>query len=505
MSASLSLEHVERLRALVAARLGLHFEDDKLESLRDALRARLEESGVSDAETYLARLALPGSARAELQRLAARLTVGETYFFRHPDHFRAFEEAVLPGLLASRAGARRLRLLSAGCASGEEPYSLAIALDRLLPDRTSWQVEVVAIDVNPDALEAARKGEYSEWSLRETDAETRARYFRRSGRAYELDPALRETVTFEERNLKDADAAFWRPGAFDVIFCRNVTMYLEPAVTRAAIARFGRALGPGGHLFLGYAETLRGISSEFHLCHTHETFYYRMRALDEPRPEPRIEPEPHAEPAPWLPEPDASWVEAIQRSSDRIATLVTAPPDSGARAGPAPAGRWNLHEPLDLLRQERFGAALESVRALPDAARDDPDALLLQGVLLVNTGQVKEAERVSARVLAADELNAGAHYVMALCRERAGDLAGAADHDRTAAYLDAGFAMPHFHLGLLAQRRGDAAGARRALETALTLFSREDAARILLFGGGFSREALAGLCRARIQALGGRG
>jgi chemotaxis protein methyltransferase CheR len=124
-------------------------------------------------------------------------------------------------------------------------------------------------------------------------------------------------------------------------------------------------------------------------------------------------------------------------------------------------------------------------------------------VLLTNSGHLPEAERVCAQMLSADELHAGAHYLMALCRESAGDTGAAIEHGQAAAYLDATFAMPHLHLGLLARRAGDLPLARSELSRALGLLAREEAARILLFGGGFGREALAALCRSELRASGG--
>ncbi len=124
----------------------------------------------------------------------------------------------------------------------------------------------------------------------------------------------------------------------------------------------------------------------------------------------------------------------------------------------------------------------------------------LLAALLTNRGDLVEAEKVCLRLLQLDELNAGAHYLIALCREHAGDHAGAMEHDQTAVYLDQEFAMPHLHLGLVAKRSGNVETARRELGQALALLVREDASRVLLFGGGFSREALSEFCQAELRA-----
>jgi chemotaxis protein methyltransferase CheR len=134
--------------------------------------------------------------------------------------------------------------------------------------------------------------------------------------------------------------------------------------------------------------------------------------------------------------------------------------------------------------------------------REDPDALLLRAVLLTNGGRTEEAAQTARELLAQDELHAGAHYVMAMCCEHAGELENALEHDRAAIYLDADFAMPHLHLGLISKRRGDVDAARVAIERALSRLAREDTSRVLLFGGGFSREALIAICRAELRASG---
>jgi chemotaxis protein methyltransferase CheR len=507
MTGRLGPEDVERFRSLVSRRLGLYFDDDKLEQLADVMRERLESRG-GDPGAYLAQLTLHGTE--EVRALAKRLTVGETYFFRYMDHFRAFAEVVLPERVRLREGRRQLRILSAGCASGEEAYSLAILVREHLPGFDAWDVRIDGIDVNPSAVERAAAARYSAWSLRETPASLRERYFLSHGRDYLLDAAVRSSVSFEERNLVDHGGSFWEPGAFDVVFCRNVIMYFTPDVMRAVVARITRSLAPDGFLFLGHAETLRGVSQEHRLCHTHETFYYQRRDGEGPSAV-ELQPEdgPKAGPVPAsmsvaIGLEDSSWVDVIQRASDRIAKLShdARSASSEVRAPAAPRAQWDLLPAVEMLRQERFVEAMDLLQALPAESRTDSDAQLLRAVLLTNSGRLLEAEVVCQQILSKDELHAGAHYLAALCREHAGDRPAAREHDRIASYLDASFAMPHLHLGLIARRTGAPEQARVELERALALLAREDASRILLYGGGFSREALVELCRAELRTRG---
>jgi chemotaxis protein methyltransferase CheR len=489
---------LERFRAALGRRLGLSFDDAKLGMLEDTLRRRLEATGGA-AESYLAHLEAE-PAREEIASLAGELTVAETYFFRNADQFRALVEAALPARMEARERERdrSLSLLSAGCASGEEAYSLAIALRERALD-PSWGVSITAVDVNPAMLDKARRGRYSSWALRETPPEIQRRWFREEGREVLVADEIRALVRLEERNLIDDDPELWRPDAYDVVLCRNVIMYFLPDVARRVVERVARALAPGGFLFLGHAETLRGVSQSFHLRHTHGAFYYQRKEGAEPRA--RVAADPPARSLAAFVDGSDGWVDAIRKASQRIEALARAPDPRAP--GPEEPARWDLGKALELFERERFADALAVVDGFPPQAARDPDVLLLRAALLTHAGRLAGAEDACRSLLELDELSAGAHYLLALCREGAGDLGAAVEHDQVAAYLDPAFAMARLHLGLLRRRGGEREAARRELEQALALLEREDASRLFLFGGGFGRDALTALCRAEIAACGG--
>jgi chemotaxis protein methyltransferase CheR len=488
----------QRFRRWIAQRLGLHFEDARLDFLAEVLDRRADIHGVA-LRPYLDQLEVPGMD-VELQALALELTVPETYFFRHIDQIHAFADVALPQAQAARGAARRLNMLSVGCASGEEPYSLAMVMRERGAD-FGWTVDIRGFDLNPAMLAKAALGRYSSWALRETPATSQRRWFRSIGKEFELDESIRAAVTFQEVNLAQENADLWAPERYDVIFCRNVLMYFTPDCSQALVTRLTRSLVPGGYLFLGHAETLRGLSNDFHLRHTHDAFYYQLKharhderggecedALD------GISQDKSAEQfivgtLASVPESGRtkSCQETFQNASDPIEAAITL---------------VQLPVVLDLLKNERFSDALELLDRLPAESAQDADVLLLRAALLTHSGQFSTAENVSRQMLERDELNSGAHYLLALCRESAGDRQGTLDHYRSAISHDSGFAMPRLHLGLMARRAGDWEGARRELGKALLLLQREDASRLLLFGGGFGREALIALCRAELSSAG---
>src|SRR3990170_1598225 len=224
----------------------------RLEAQRYALQ-------LSPPEPYVAWLATLSELNPEWRHLASHLTVGETYFFRDHALFEALEKQILPSLIAARRaqGLLQLRLWSAGCATGEEPYSLAILLDRLLPDRSRWALTILATDINLEALHVAQRGVYRQWSFRNTPEWVRTRYFHhRDGETFEAAPDIRQTVVFAPLNLNDGSypSVVTNTVAMDLIFCRNVLMYFTPQAQRASVARLQGALVTGGWLVVSPAE-----------------------------------------------------------------------------------------------------------------------------------------------------------------------------------------------------------------------------------------------------------
>jgi chemotaxis protein methyltransferase CheR len=482
---------LDRFRRALATQLGLAFDDAKEPYLSQVLGRRLAATRETSSR-YLDSLEHTPPA-AELRELAKELTVGETYFFRHLEQFRALFDVLEPK--ETTDGVQQVRLLSAGCASGEEPYTLAMAAKEWLGAK-GWAVSIRAVDVNPEALAKAASGRYSAWSLRETPPSFRERWFRPDGKGVVLADEVRASVLLEEKNLLADDPQLWAPAAYDAIFCRNALMYFEPLAARAVVAKLARSLAPGGHLFLGHAETLRGLSNDFHLRHTHDTFYYQLKrgapaplaSQAPPALEPAAEPEPRGD----------RWYDSIHRASKRVAAL--------AQPGPSPQvpalSGWNVAEAQRLIERERYEQGIELLRALPAEAQADPEVLLLKAVALFQRGELALAEQTCRAVLANDELNAGAHHLLALCRDGAHDEPGAKEQDRVAVYLDPGFAMPRLHLGMLARRGGDLPGAHRELSQALWLLEREEPSRLSLYSGGFGRQALISICQQELLRCG---
>ena len=435
-----------RFAELIDGRLGLRFDGSSLKELAAILRARARRLRCASVEAYLDQFDEPGSMHDELRALATMLTIGETYFFRSPEQLTVFSEVALPCLARTRP-ARHIRILSAGCATGEEAYTFAITL-RELGASAPVQVSILGVDLSAQSITVARSGRYPARSMRATPPAYLDKFFRRDREQYVLDPSVRAMVQFEERNLAIEDHSFWRPHSFDVICCRNVTMYLSARALGEVIARFARVLAPDGFLFLSYTEPLRGISQAFQVEYSHGAFYYKLR---DPNATPAVSNGAAAPPAPVLsklkskvgaspaaPVALKSKAKALRvpaaplRAALAVHDLSAQPLDSNNPATPCPTPRLAAA----FMMAERFDEALTTIESMPPAIRAQPDVLLLTAMIQIERGKLDDAARLCAALLTLDHLNAGAHYLTALCHEQGGRRAAAVDSYRVGVYLD---------------------------------------------------------------------
>ena len=267
MTRVLDAELLAAVSRAVEAQLGLHYPPERWADLERGLRGAAEELGFDSLEKCARTLAFGGFERAQIDALAGQLTIGETYFFRDPAAFKTLTMQIVPALVAEkRDRTKRLRIWSAGCCTGEEPYSIAIALQESLPDIGEWQVTILGTDINPRFLATAAAGIYGPWSFRGVPEETRRAWFRTlpDGR-WEVVPRIREMVTFAYVNLVEDGwpSHATQTSAMDLIFCRNVLMYFSRERGQRVVASLCRALVAEGRLMVSTTETARELFTGF--------------------------------------------------------------------------------------------------------------------------------------------------------------------------------------------------------------------------------------------------
>jgi chemotaxis protein methyltransferase CheR len=266
----LSDSQFDQLREFLYQRAGLHFGDAKRFLLESRLQKRLKEMGQTDPAAYLAHVTSPGRGAAELRNLLDIVTTHETSFFRNRPQLDAFQKHVLRTLLdqRSRRNQRVLRIWSAACSSGEEPYTLAMMLIESMGEELKrWQVSILGTDIAQNVLEKARVGEYGRYSFRSTPAYFATKYFEAKGRdTFCIRDEVRRLVEFQALNFAD-EARMRMMRGFDVIFCRNALIYFDLETKRRFVAQFTRCLNDGGFFFVGHSESLHGVSDTFKLIH----------------------------------------------------------------------------------------------------------------------------------------------------------------------------------------------------------------------------------------------
>ncbi len=447
---------LDRLRALLARAAGLVFEDSRRDSLGYCVAERLRATGDADVTSYLDRVAVPGSA--ELQPLLDEVTIGETHFFRNPPQVRALREHVLPDLLR-HAGVhgRRLRVWSAGCSTGDEPYTVAMILRELLPSSDGWDIKVIGTDISAAALAAARTATYGRRAVQLATPEQLARFFVPTGDGrHQVRREVRELVEFRHHNLVLQQP----PGdGLDLVLCRNVTIYFSRETTRALVGRLHGALRDGGYLFLGHSETLWQVSEDFRLVTLGSgdsaAFVYRRR---DPGSERRAI-LPDRRTAQELPAPDPE-----RRLGGRRGARSSSP-------GPSPGRPGAVH-----------AAPAPGAPALP-AVRT-----------ALAEGRYADAARLARLVADTSPLVAEGHYLLGRALVEAGEHQQALPPLRRAVYLAPDAGLGHFLLAGALARCGDAAAAAREYRAAAQTLGDDPAAQSAPELGGRSARELAALC-----------
>jgi len=262
-------------RDYVHEKSGLYFPETKMYLIKNRLANRIKELGINDYKDYF-NMVKYDSGMKEFNMLMNLLTTNETSFFRNLPQLAAFSDEVLPSVLADkkRESSRNLRIWSAGCSTGDEPYTISMLIMEKIPDISNYNIEIIANDISENVLHAARKGIYHELSLRTTPEHYIKKYFKKQGNVYHLDDKVKKIVRFSHINITDILKMSLIKNV-DIIFCRNVTIYFSDDVKKKITKFFYNSLVRGGFYFIGHSESLHGISKAFKLIYLKNGLVYK--------------------------------------------------------------------------------------------------------------------------------------------------------------------------------------------------------------------------------------
>ncbi len=461
-----------RMKEYIIKLTGLNYFRDKDGDLAERLARRLASLRIADCAEYVARLESTTEPR-ELHVLVTELTIGETYFFRHAEQFDALRDLIFPEILERNRASRTLRVWSAGCASGAEPYSVSILLQTHFQEQLqAWDVSVLGTDINKDFLELARNGCYDEWAFRGTSADLRQRCFSRAGKKWAVGADFKKGVTFQHHNLvtDPFPPAFCAFAHFDLILCRNVVIYFDQDDFRKIVAKFEHCMNEGAWLLVGHAEPNTEMFDAFSMVSLPGAILYRKKSPEGGLAAPAAQSLAPADfwtaPAPdaWRPAPLIPALQEWRRPSSRAFPTPDPKPPAPAIDGP----------PADF----------ETVRRLADQ------------------GQWDQARAACEELLLRDNLRSTVHFFHALILEHLNRGDDSEQALRRAVYLDRNFALAHYYLGLRQLKKADNSGAARSFETVLRLVARLDAGHVFSEADGTTAAGLKQMAQMQLEALG---
>lgn len=478
MQAPLVHSLLEEFSMFLGSRMGLHYPPERWADLDRAVVQMAAELGYSDADACMRHFLATPVDRAEIETLASHLTIGETYFFREPASFEALAKGILPGLIDQRriAHSRYLRIWSAACSTGEEAYTMAILLHRLIPDIQSWNITILATDINPRSLRKAIDGVYGEWSFRGIDPEIRRTYFTPRGSRWEIAPHIRRMVSFAYHNLAEDlyPSVHNNTNGMDIIFCRNVLMYFSTARARQVVTNLQHSLVDGGWLVAASVEGSSELFTPLVNIGLHDATIYRKQ----------------------LAIPLVPFTLPPLPGEATVPLLTVPPPPSVPETAPTV-----LETALGLYQQGQNAEAIALLLSDPGLASDGK-ALTLLARLYANEGRLDLADECCRRALAVDRLAPERHYLLAMIRQECGDARGAADALKRALFLDPDYILAHVALAGLAVADGRRAEAKRCYRNALTLLAAHDPAETLAESDGLTVGRLIEIVRVASAEVG---
>lgn len=487
---------VEEFGTALAARTGMYFPELRRRDLLRGLTLAAPEfgfAGASALEACARWLLAELPTRRQTEILASHFAVGETYFFREPATFAALEQQILPALIADRrATGKRLRIWSVGCSTGEETYSLAILLARLIPDIEHWSITLLGTDINPSFLAAAAKGIYREWSFRGVPAWVRKGYFHDlGGGTYALLPSVKKLARFDYLNLVDDLYPCFEndTAAMDIIMCRHVLMYFNPAAAHAVVQKLCRLLRNGGWLIVSQTEASATLLSGLVSVTFPDCLIYR-KADDEQAVEGGTsrwnerDPTALAAPAVAAMRPPEIGTQDVARDATENASpsVPTELPQVACKAIDLTddASRPAHDECADGEQMLGIASAADS-RALQDLAR--------LARACANEGRLDSARQYCEAAVSTDKLNPELRYLLASILMEQGHLEDSVACLKQALYLDPNFVLAHFALGNAYRREGPSDQATRHFAIAARLL-RTCAPGSLPFAEGLSAARL---------------
>ncbi|MEI6455718.1 MAG: CheR family methyltransferase [bacterium] len=453
---------------LISDRLGLQFPVNRWRDLERSFISAGKEIGYESAEAIVSNLLKETFSDDHFTILAEKLTIGETYFFREKPGLDHFRSRILPELIEKRRnGVKSIRIWSAGCCTGEEPYTLAMILSEAIPDISGWKITLLATDINASFIKKARSGIYGAWSFRDSPEEIKSKYFTQSGKDFRINQEIIKLVTFSELNLAGSNypSVETNTASMDVIFCRNVLMYFAKDQIAQVGNRFYSSLAEDGWLILNPIE----ISGELFPLFTQRNIFNTVA----------------------LQKSNADAVNNIKvdkaelrskgnpdhKRSAKKTSYTPSLPKNSVKVPVSPPLKKNVPEdPLKKIhrlfekKQHNEVIRIADQLLINDPANTRVIFLLIR--LFANAGDLESAKKWCQKLIVVDEMSAVSHYTMGMLMIEMNELPEAEKSLSRSLYLDPGHLMSYFLLGNVMKRQNKQKNAEKYFRNLYSLLSK---------------------------------
>jgi len=505
----LSEDDFSIFQGLLIEETGLSFDRDRGQSLHIALWERMQNRGYDSYREYYNLIKFHPEGRLEIHELVDLITIGETYFFRNKPQFEALMKFVLPEVIQRKIYSpdRSIRIWSAGCSRGDEPYSIAIAIMEVLPYYEDWDIAILGTDINRNVLAHGKEAIYGQRDIEHLPKDYLGKYFKVRRSHYILDDRVRSLARFEYHNL--ARDPFTKEGMqnLDIIFCRNVTIYFDYQTTKRVVDGLYNCLTRDGYLFLGHAETLWQIANKFETVEFPQTFLYKKAHIP-------VEDE-VMKPFIGVPEFTTEEFAPIKEGLlEEVFPKETKP---------------ELEEKVDLIEEmEKPPAASEEIESLyRDASilfekknyqealslsegiiaqdKSHMSAHLIKATILANQAKYEDAVGTLSKIIEMDNLNVDAYYLLGVLSYKTNDLQAAETQFKKAIYIDPDIVLAYFNLGNIYLYQGKLSKAAREFNNAIRLLEKRPKDEQVRFCEDFTVEFLLRACKNNLLEINEKG
>lgn len=477
MNRKLTDEELSMVCEVIASRMGLHFPIERWTMLNRNLALASTEFGFQDMSGFIQWLLSATLNKDQIEVLASYLTISETYFWREPKVFRAFTDYILPELIRSKKkGEKSIRIWSAGCSTGEEPYSIAMALHKTINKFEDWDVSILATDINPRAIRKAVSGIYGTWSFRNSPSWLKSTYFHlRGDRKYEIIPEIKKMVTFSCLSLVEM-SAISNASTMNIIFCRNVLMYFTPDWINKIAESFFQTLTDDGWFVVSSCELSSQVFPQFKSVNFPGAVIYRKSRNGS----------------------------VISHDINSLSSSTFSDPaksplhlDLPITFSPILPLTPSLHNPVTPSPVLPFAVSpIQQPHATPE---ESYTTKIFTIRLLANQGFLSEALALCNEAIRSEKLATGYYFVCASILQEMDKISEAIDSLKKAIYIDPDYVMGHFTLGNLFIKQGNNKNAERYFNNVLNLLNKYSDDYILPESEGLSVQYIREIIRTNMQ------